>query len=222
MDVKELFDKAENGTLTYEQFIANAKTFGAKFVDLKEGHYVAKSKYDDDVAAKDEQIKTLSDTISARDTDLQALNDKLAAAGTDAEKLTALSTDFNSLKSKYDNDIKNYKAQLAKQAYEFAVKEFAGSKKFSSAAAKRDFIRALTAKDLQLEDGKILGAEDFAVAYSKDNADAFERAEEPTPAKAKPTFVAPTSGGVEPVDNTGGFSKAFHFTEIHPRKNNDD
>ena len=42
MNVKELFDKAENGTLTYEQFLSAAGE--AKFVDLSEGKYVSKQK----------------------------------------------------------------------------------------------------------------------------------------------------------------------------------
>ena len=71
MTVKELFDKAENGTLTWEQFQAAMGT--AKFVDLSEGGYVSKRKYDDDLASRDAQISKLNDTISNRDKDLAGL-----------------------------------------------------------------------------------------------------------------------------------------------------
>lgn len=224
MNIKELFEKAENGTFTYDEFIAAAKENKAKFEDINEGKYISKFKYEEEVKAKDNEIATLNDTISNRDTDLADLKSKLEEAGTDADKLATLQTDFSTLQGKYDNDIKEYKNQLKKQAYEFAVKEFAGSKKFTSNAAKRDFIQTMIAKDLKMEQDKILGAEDFVTAYSNENADAF-MVEDPEPVpqptgEPKPTFVAPTQGGGQPpADPTGGFSSAFHFTEIHPRQN---
>ena len=39
MNIKEIFDKAENGTLTFEQFETIAKDGGAKFTDLSEGKF---------------------------------------------------------------------------------------------------------------------------------------------------------------------------------------
>jgi hypothetical protein len=44
VDIKTIFEKAENGTLTLEQFLAAAKEAKAKFVDLSEGEYVSKQK----------------------------------------------------------------------------------------------------------------------------------------------------------------------------------
>ena len=91
--------------------------------------------------------------------------------------------------AKYDKETKDYKEQLSKQAYEFAVKEFANGKTFSSKAAKRDFIQSMLSKNLQYEDGRIIGADDFVQMYSKDNADAFVKQK---PADPKPTFVSGT------------------------------
>lgn len=207
MNVKDVFDQAENGTLTWEQF--QSATKNAKFVDLKDGGYVSKQKYDDDIEA-------LNGTISTRDTDLAKLKQDLEQAGTDAGKLSELTSNLQALQGKYDNDTKNYKAQLRKQAYEFAVKEFANSKQFTSKAAKRDFINSMIAKDLKMEGDSIIGADDFVTAYSKDNDDAFfkELPAEPE----KPTFVAPTASPQLDVDtNEGLFSNAFHFTEVHPK-----
>lgn len=196
MQIKDIFEKGENGTLTYEQFSALAKESKANFTDLSEGNYVSKSKYEDDLKAKDSAIETLNGTIKTRDTDLAELKSKLEEAGTDAEKLSTLSSDFDGLKAKYDADVKAYQAQLKQQAYEFAVKEFANGKKFSSNAAKRDFVNSMIAKSLKMEDGKIIGASDFADSYSKDNADAFIT---DTPAPAEPT-PTPTFSG--PTGNT--------------------
>lgn len=187
MTVKELFDKAENGTLTWEQF--QTAMGESKFVDLTEGKYVSKQKYDDELSQKDTRITELTNTISTRDTDLATLQQTLKDAG-DVEALKQASKDLADLQKKYDKETKDYQAQLKKQAYEFAVKEFANSKNFSSNAAKRDFVQSMLAKNLSLEDGRIIGAEDFVQLYSKDNADAFVQKEEPK--EPKPKFAAGT------------------------------
>lgn len=198
MTIKEIFDKAENGTLTFDQFSELAKD--AKFTDLSLGEYVSKRKYDDDIASKDAQIDTLNGTIKTRDKDLETLKAQLADAGTDAEKLTALNDDLAKLQSKYDADVKAYKDQIKKQAYEFAIKDYANTKEFSSDAAKRDFIRQFKDAELKMEGDKIMGADDFFAKYAEENASAIKVAEPapaPEPGKPQPKIVAPT-GGTEP------------------------
>lgn len=217
MLLKDLFEKA-GGTLTWEQFEAAAKENNAKFVDLSEGQYVSKHKYDDDIAAKDSEIGTLNTTIGQRDTDLNDLKTQLEAAGADATKLQELTDNFTALQGKYDNETKSYKEQLKKQSYEFAVKEFANGKKFTSNAAKRDFINSMIAKELKMDKDKILGADDFVTTYSADNADAFV-ADEPEPAPAptpKPTFVNPTPGGEPAPKDANPFT--FNFSGVRAKE----
>lgn len=187
MTVKELFDKAENGTLTWEEF--QTAMGDAKFVDLTEGNYVSKQKYDNEISQRDNQITTLNETITQRNTDLKNLQTTLKEVG-DLEELKTASKNLSDLQKKYDKDMKAYKQQLSQQEYEFAVKDFANSKNFTSNAAKRDFIQSMLAKDLKIEEGRIIGAEDFVELYSKDNADAFVVPKnEPDP---KPQFTQPT------------------------------
>lgn len=211
MSIKDIFDKAENGTLTYEQFESAIKENGVKLVDLSEGNYVSKQKYEDELAGKSKEIETLNGTISTRDKDLVELKKKLEEAGTDAEKLSTLTSEFDGLKSKYDEEVKTYKAQLRKQAYEFAVKDFANSQKFSSKASKRDFINTMISKELKMENDKIIGADDFLKMYTQDNADAFviEKKEE----DPKPKLVNPTPGGSVPTSSTS----MFNFTGVRPK-----
>ena len=239
--IKELFDKAENGTLTYEQFESAVKESGAKFADLSDGRYVSKSKYeadlkakdgeleakDTEIATRDEQIANLNTTITSRETDLSDLQKKLEEAGQDATKLAELNDQFAGLQQKYDNDVRDYQAKMQHQAYEFAVKEFANTKDFTSQAAKRDFIQSMIARNLEMEDGKILGREDFAEKYAAENEDAFyveytpdfddevapEPESEPEPAPVVPQFVAPTPGP-EPSSDDSGFH--FNFTGVRP------
>lgn len=203
MNIKDIFDKSENGSLSYEQFEAIVKESGAKFADLSEGKYVSKSKYDDDIQAKDASIEQLNGTISQRDTDLADLQAKLKDAGTDATKLSELQANFDNLQTKYTADMEAYQKQLADQQYSFAVREFANGKEFTSQAAKRDFVRSLLDEKLKMKGETIIGADDFAKTYAEENADAFkvETPEQPAPAPqnsgAKPQFVGTTPGGQE-------------------------
>lgn len=219
MNLKDLFDKAEGGVLTYDQLMAAAQANKAKFVDLSEGNYVDKQKYNDDISARDTRITTLDDTIKTRDTDLANLRQQLEAAGTDADKLSQLTTDFTSLQSKYDKDTKAYEKQLKDQAYKYAVKEFANQHKFTSAAAKRDFVNTMLAKNLAIENDVIVGATDFVTAYTKDNADAFvveQPIDTPAPGVDKPHFVDPTSPQGTPGGAPNPFN--FNFTGVRPHE----
>lgn len=190
MTIKEVFDKAENGTLTWEQFQAAMGT--AKFVDLTEGHYVSKQKYDDDISNRDTQITTLNTTIQTRDNDLATLQQTIKDAG-DIDALKQASQDLADLRQKYDTETKQYQKQLRQQAYEFAVTEYVNGQKFTSKAAKNDFKNQMIAKKLQFEDGKLIGADDFRAMYAQSDPDAFV-AETPAPAPAPvPTFVQPTN-----------------------------
>lgn len=217
MDIKELFDKAEDGVLTYEQFTEAAKEAGAKFADLSEGGYVSKKKYEDEINAKSAEIETLNGTLSTRDTDLAELQKKLEESGVNGEQLAKITADFDSLNSKYKEEKKTYEAQLKKQAYEFAVKEFANDKKFTSNAAKRDFIQSMLAQDLKVENGAIFGAEDFAKHYAENNADAFlvEKEPEPVVEAPKPQFVSTTPGAEDYTpDATNEFMTAMNFVGV--------
>ena len=226
MTIKELFASAENGTLTYDQFESLVKENGIKLADLAEGKYVSKSKYESDLKAKDtelenanSQIETLNGTIATRDQDLAGLQKKLEAAGKDATKIaelnetiTGMQSKYDADREKYDADIKDYQAKLERQAYEFAVKDFANTKKFSSQAAKRDFVQSMIARNLQMDGDKILGREDFAEKYAEENADAFyvepvvEEAtiDEPVVEDVRvdiPQFVGSTPGASSGNDN---------------------
>ena len=229
--LKEFFDKGEDGKLSYEEFEALTKEAGAKFKDLSTGQYVSIGKYNSDIESAQatatqlqEQIDTLSGTIATRDEDLAKLQKQVEEAGADAQKLAELGQSLTDLQTKYETDVANYQSQMAKQAYEFAVKEFAGTQKFSSKAAKRDFTQAMIAKGLQMEGGKLIGADDFVKIYAEENDDAFykepEVVPEPAPVKEEapkeepvPTIVASTQGQTKPNEDFG-----FHFNGVRAKQ----
>ena len=173
--VDDIFSGAEGGVLTLEQFLKISEQKGAKFVDLSEGNYISVKKHNDELESKDSQINSLNATINDRDKDLKAVQKQLEDAGVDAEKLGNVTKDLEALQTKYKEDTEKYEKQLSKQARDFAIKEHAATKKFSSAAAKRDYINSMTlSENVKLDkSGSLKGLTDFDDDYSKENPDAL-------------------------------------------------
>ena len=146
-----------------------------------------------------EQITALNEQIKQRDADIKELGEKLTAAQADAGKLTDALTALKDLQAKYAADQKAWDEQKAAQAYEFAVKTKAGELKFSSNAAKNDFIRSAMEKKMQLDGDKILGFDDFAKAYRDADPSAFISDE---PAKPQPTITVPGKSTPAPAGMT--------------------
>ena len=219
--LKKLF---ESGALTWEQFSAACNEKGYKLADLSTGNYVAKKKYEDELATKDGTINELNTQISTRDTDIANLKKQLEDGSTDsATKLAEVTAQLSKLQGDYETTKSEYEGKLSAQAYEFAVKEFASTKNFTSSAARRDFIKEMIASNLTMKDNKILGADDFVATYTKENADAFVTEEpdpnpaHPDPKPTFPTFVQPTPPQPAPEDNA--FISAFNFVGVRPHDN---
>ena len=146
------------------------------------------------------QVK-YNDDIKQRDTDLADLKQKLADAGTDAETLKNLQAEFDTLKTNYANAQADYQKQLNKQAYEFAIKEKTNSLQFTSNSAKKAFLSDALAKNLTMDNGNILGFDDFVNAYKEQDAGAFvveTTTEEPKP----PMFGSKSNKKDEPNPKT--------------------
>lgn len=214
MKIEDIFKDAEDGKLTLEQFKANAEKGGGKFVDLSEGEYVSKQKYEAEINDKNSEIETLKKSVDDRDKDLAKVQKQLTDAGGDAEKLKELDDSLKNLQKKYDDDTKAYEKKLSEQRREFAIKEHANTKDFTSGAAKRDYIaRMLESEDVKLtKKGELIGTDEFYKDYSAENEDAFKKAEsdlapaqEPqkqTPAQPMPQFATPAPGTVPPKQPT--------------------
>lgn len=224
MKIEDVFNGAEDGSLTLEKFNAIAKEKGANFTDLSEGKYVSVSKHNSEIQTKDEQISTLNNTLSERDKDLASLQDQLKNAGNDSEKLSTVSADLSALQAKYDEDTKAFQAKLDKQARDFAIKEYAAGKTFSSAAAKRDYIANMSKSDsVKLsKDGVLKGVVDFDDDYSKENADAFVvsndesgKPDEQTGQNGNPLpMFTQGTPGEQGANNGAGQKESFGFSFI--------
>lgn len=208
--LKELF--GENA-LTFEQFSEAVTGKGIKLADLATGNYVAKKKYEDEIATKDSSISDLSKQLKDRDKDLKTLQAQLSDGSKDSEtKITELTEKLTSLQSDYENTKNEYKEKLNAQAYDFATKEFANGLKFTSEAAKRDFINEMRSAKLQVKDNSIIGANDFYEMYKTKNTDAFVVEEEKKPEEKKPTFIQPTAPGSNGDADIDPFLTAFGFS----------
>lgn len=175
-DKKEAFDK---------EVLENYKT--VKEVDTLRNKLEAA---ESDKKAIEEKYNT---DIAQRDTDLATLQEKLKNAGADADKLSNLQTDFDNLQQTYNTAKADYEKQLAQQAYDFAIRENVANLKFSSNSAKKAFIADITAKNLSMENGKILGFDDFVNAYKEQDAGAFVVDDDTEAGKPKPTFSGKTT-----------------------------
>lgn len=179
---KDAIDKiiAENGS-----DIENAKATAAK-------------KFDTERETLQGQITELQGQVTQRDTDLKSIQDQLSAAQEDTGKLAEAQKSLTELQSKYDNDRKSWEEKNKQQAYEFAVRERAGEIEFSSAGAKRDFIREAIGKNFVMENGTLLGFEDYVKIYKENDPGAFvpEKPIDPPPDDPKPDIVLPGNPGI--------------------------
>lgn len=164
--LKALFS---NGPLTFEQFEAAVKEQKMNIVNLADGGYVSKSKYDDTVNGLKGQVTELQGQITSRDGDLTSLREQLTAAQADAGKLGAVQQSLADLQTKYNTDKTDYENKLTRQAYEYMVRERANSLQFSSASAKKAFLQEAIGKDFKVDGESLLGYEDFVTKYKADD-----------------------------------------------------
>nr|DAH30391.1 MAG TPA: minor structural protein [Bacteriophage sp.] len=183
-DKKEEFDRLLNENYKTQ---AEVNNLNGKLTKAEGERDALQAKYNTDIAQ--------------RDTDLADLKQKLADAGTDAETLKNLQTEFDTLKTNYANAQADYQKELNKQAYEFAVKEKVNGLQFTSNSAKKAFLSDALAKNLTMDNGNILGFDDFVSAYKEQDAGAFvveSTTDEPKP----PMFGAKSNKKDEPNPKT--------------------
>jgi len=91
----------------------------------------------------------------------------------DGEDIDGLKRQIAEAKGRADKAEADAKAELAKRDYSDAVGKCVDTLTFSSAAAKKAFTADLIAKNLPLENGKLLGFADYVEAYKESDAGAI-------------------------------------------------
>lgn len=213
--LKTLFGNGES--LTFDQLVAKVKEAKLNVVNIADGSYVSKAKYDDKVGALQQQVTDLQGQITQRDTDMTDLKSKLTAAQADAGKLTEVQNQLTAMQTKYDADKTAWESKTAQQAYEFMVREKANGLQFTSPAAKRDFIREANGKGFKVDGETLLGYEDFVTKYKAENPGAITEPKPADPAPADPQkapqIVLPAGKQSDPEKSVFG----FHFHGVRPK-----
>lgn len=122
-----------------------------------------------------QQITTLT---AERDTARNNLSDA-------NKKLEGYDPEWRTKAEKAENDAK---AQVEELQHDFAAQTAAAGVKFSSESAKKAFLGDLKAKKLPLQDGKLLGFDDYLKNYKETDPGAF------APEKAAPTITVGSKG----------------------------
>lgn len=203
--------------LTYDQLAAKVAEGKLNVVNIADGSYVSRNKFDDTVNGLKSQVTDLQGQIAQRDTDLAGLNEQLTAAQADAGQLAEAQKQLSALQSKYDKDSKAWEAKNAQQAYEYAIRSKAGELKFTSAAAKKDFIREAIAQGFKMDGDTLMGYTDFVAKYQENDPGAFVKetpAADPKPADPAPTIVLP--GKSNPSPHKMSLSEAMKAKNENP------
>ena len=213
--LKALFGDGE--ALTFDQLMAKAQEAQMKVVNLADGGYVSQSKFNDKTGLLNQQVTDLQSQLNQRDADITNLREALTAAQADVSKLGTAQQALADMQSRYTTEKQQYEDKLSSQAYEFAVRERVNGLNFSSKAAKSAFMKSAIEKNFAMENGNLLGFDDYVAQYRAEDSGAFaqEKPTDPSPAPApvkNPTVVLPSGGKPNP-------GKKFSLSELMRQKN---
>lgn len=195
-------------------------------IDLGDGVHLSDSAIDAIMAEHGKDITANHNTIQTLTTERDGLQTQLTEANKTIKSYTDMDIDgikksVTDWETKYNTDTKALKDQLDAANYGFGVELAVSGIKFSSVAAKKSFVADLMAKKLQLQDGKLLGLDDFLKAYKESDPDAFVKEDDgsdPNAGKPKPQFTNPNPapGGAGAPANPF----AFGFNTVRSTGNN--
>lgn len=137
----------------------------------------------------DADIERQKQTITTLTTERDADRTQLGEAN---KKLEGYDPDWKTKAVQAENDAK---AQVAALQSDFAAQSAVSGVRFSSESAKKAFLGDLKAKNLPLQEGKLLGFDDFLAEYKKGDPGAFapEGGLPRMSSSAEGTLAAPTA-----------------------------
>lgn len=154
----------QKGVTMTREFLAN--------LDLGEGVHIPANAIDAIMAEHGKDFTANQNTIQTLTTERDGLKTQLDDANKTIKSYTDMDIDgikksASDWEKKYNEDTQGLKDQLAAANYGFSVERAAAGLKFTSEGAKKAFIADLTAKKLQLQEGKLLGFDDYVKAYKE-------------------------------------------------------
>ena len=127
-------------------------------------------------------MNDLKQQVTTLTTERDAARSQLGEAN---KKLEGYDPEWRAKAEKAENDAKE---QVAALLNDFAAQTAISAVKFSSESAKKAFLSDLKAKNLPLQEGKLLGFDDYLANYKKNDPGAF------APEGGLPRMAAGTSG----------------------------
>lgn len=167
--------------------------------------FVSKERYDQANKSK----KQLEEQLKERDKQLEELKEVAGDAEAMKEKIKTLEEENKASQETASAELEQMKKDWATEKY------FEGFE-FTSDLAKAAAMQQFKEKELKLEDGKFLGADDFMKELAEKNPTAFVNEED----KKKPVVTRPT-GGTKPKEKMS-LSEAMIYKNEHPEANIDD
>ena len=159
--LKKLFGTTDDGetprAMTYEELVAaiNADK-EINLVNLKDGGYVSKDKFDAKIAevkGLQEQLNTANETIK----------------GFEGQDIEGIKKKVSEWETRYNTDTKKLQDQLAAQERSHAEDLFMAGYEFTSKAARNGVLAELRAKEFKIDNGELLGAKDFMTSLMEND-----------------------------------------------------
>ena len=145
-------------------------------------------------------VGTHKNSVTALTTERDQLKEQLAEANKQIQSYKDMDVDgikksAADWEAKHAADTKALQDKLDAANYGFGVERAVAGLKFSSTAAKNQFVADLTAKKLPLQEGKLLGLDDYVKTYREKDPGAFvPENDEKTPVAVKGGSGGPTLG----------------------------
>ena len=146
-----------------------------------------------DVGAHKQSVTALTTERDQLKTQLAEANKQIQSyKDMDIEAVKKSAADWE---AKHAADTKALQDKLDAATYGFGVERAVAGLKFSSTAAKNQFVSDLTAKKLPLQEGKLLGLDDYVKSYKEQDPGAFvPENDDKTPVAVKGGGGGPTLG----------------------------
>lgn len=153
-----------------------------RFVDLSEGGYVSKERYQElntRIGGLETQLKDANSTIkSYKDMDIEGIKQSAA----DWEQ-------------KYNTETQKLNKQIEDDRKKFAAERFMDSQKIKSPLSRKAILQDFLAKGLEFKDGTFVGADEYMKTVKEKYPDEFEQEEEKP---EKKSWVRGTRGTYKP------------------------
>lgn len=137
-----------------------------KNLDIGNGAHLSDDLVEQIMAEAGKAKTEMQDTIATLTTERDGLKTQLSDANAAIQSykdmnIEGIKQSAADWETKYNTDTQALKDQLESIKYGYAVENAVGNLKFTSESAKKAFLAELTAKKLPIQEGKLLGLEDF-------------------------------------------------------------